>query len=332
MLAFASAGLFAHTVFLFHQAIRSMASNNSFLTAREDWFFWAAWVLAATYLLSTYRYPNISFGLFVLPLTLGLIGVGRFVAEEGPFARAPASEMLGMVHGVSTLLAVVSVLVGFIAALMYLGQARRLKHSAPPATGLRLPSLEWLRQANRRALLTAAAMLAVGIVSGFALRLIGDDGAARRLTWSDPAVLATVILFFWLLMHIGIAIIYRPAREGRKVAYFTVVSLLFLLLVIAIAMSIVADTGHGGGRAKALDRAVSGVETPGTGGLALGCAESDGMLVMTAFKFCSTVQATSAAKGRGSPSPGLPTDSDPRFWVSFAKAGRTLPSARGDGA
>jgi len=275
-LAFVGAGLFAQTVFLFHHAIRSIALNGSLLAAREDWFFWAAWVLVVTYLYVSYRYPNVPFGLFILPLTLGLIGVGRSVAEEGPFTRVPASEMLGMVHGVSILLAVVSVLVGFVAGLMYLGQARRLKHRTPPPTGLRLPSLEWLRQANRRALLTAAAMLAVGIVSGFALRVLGEPGVAKPLPWTDPAVLATVILFLWLLLSIGIAVIYRPAREGRKVAYFTVVSLVFVVMVIALAMSMLVGTEHGGGRSRAADGANSSVPGTGAGEFVLPSRQGDG--------------------------------------------------------
>jgi ABC-type uncharacterized transport system permease subunit len=151
----------------------------------------------------------------------------------------------------SVLLSAVAVLIGLAAGLMYLDQARRLKHKSPPAKSLRMPSLEWLRQTNHRALIAAAAMLAVGIVTGFALSLIRRGEGARPLPWNDPEVLATVVMFLWLLLHIGIGRFYKPAREGRKVAYFTIVSFIFIFLVIAVAMAMLIDTQHGRARRDA---------------------------------------------------------------------------------
>jgi hypothetical protein len=250
MLGFALAGLFAHSVFLFYQATAfyEHAGANGFpLSSPQDWYLIAAWVLAAVYLYLTYYHPGTSFGVFILPLVLGLIGVGRFLADPQPSPREPASLVWGIVHGASILLATVAVLIGFAAGLMYLYQARRLKHKAPPKKGFRLPSLEWLRRANSRTIVVALVMSGIAIVSGAILNLSrgGDEGG---LPWTDPVVLATLAMFVWLLAASVAGWFYKPVREGRKVAYLTLVS--FVVLVVVLAVGLMLDTRHLGMRPR----------------------------------------------------------------------------------
>jgi ABC-type uncharacterized transport system permease subunit len=127
-----------------------------------------------------------------------------------------------------------------------LGQARRLKHKLPPQRGLRLPSLEWLQKTNRQSLTMAMATLAVGIVSGTILNVIHHDPDQGFVPWTDPVIVVTVGLFGWLLLSSLLGLVYQPAREGRKVAYFTVVS--FAFLMTALAVGLFMDTQHGGPR------------------------------------------------------------------------------------
>ena len=241
MIGFGSAGLFAHTVYLFY---RAMHATGSPLSSRQDWCLVAAWVLAAVYLYLTYYHPTRSFGLFILPLVLGLIGAGAFLVDAQPYAREPASRIWGAIHGVSLLLATVALLVGFAAGVMYLWQAYRLKHKLPPMRGLRLPSLEWLRRTNSRAVGIALGTLAAGILSGMVLNLINFGPESQRLPWYDPVVLSTLVTFGWLVLCAGVGVFYKPAREGRKVAFLTILS--FLFLMIALAAVLVGDTRHGG--------------------------------------------------------------------------------------
>jgi ABC-type uncharacterized transport system permease subunit len=168
MIGFAAAGFFAHTVYLFYQVVSSSQTADALpLSSERDWYLLAAWLLAAVYLYLTYFHPKTAFGVFILPLVLGLIGVARFLADPKPFPREPASQIWGMIHGASLLLATVAMLIGFAAGLMYLGQARRLKNKISPQKGLRLPSLEWLQRTNSRTLIIAEVMLGVGILSGW---------------------------------------------------------------------------------------------------------------------------------------------------------------------
>ena len=135
MLGFAGAGLLAHSAYLYYQMVDM---HGSPLSSQRDWYFIAAWVLVVLYLYLTYFHPKTPFGVFVLPLVLGLIGVGQFLADPRPFPRESASAAWGTVHGIAILLSVVSLSIGFVAALMYFVQARRLKAKRPPGGGPRL--------------------------------------------------------------------------------------------------------------------------------------------------------------------------------------------------
>jgi ABC-type transport system involved in cytochrome c biogenesis permease subunit len=251
MLGFAGAGLVAHTAFLYYRAVSSAGAP---LSSQRDWYLVAAWVLVVVYLYLVYYHPRNPFGLFLLPLVLGLIGAGRYFAQAQPFAREPASKAWGVVHAGSIVLASVSVLVGFAAGLMYFVHVRRLKRKLPPGRGLRLPSLEWLQRTNSRAIVVSVLMLGVGVLSG--IILVHDRQPTGRLPWYDPVVLGTILMFGWLLMAAVVGKLYRPARAGRKVAYLTVVS--FVFLVIALAMGLFFNTQHGGARNQGGGRKAEG--------------------------------------------------------------------------
>ncbi len=240
MLGFAGAGLLAHTLYLFYriaECYRSAGAAAAPLSSKQEWCILAAWLLAIVYLYLTCYHPRVPFGLFILPLVLGLIAAAAFLADPQPSPREPASKVWGLIHGVSIMLATVAVLVGFAAGLMYLGQDRRLKAKAPPPSGLRLPSLERLRQINGRSLVIALLMMGVGIVSGIVLMLYNRGRTDRDLPWTDPVVVSTLLMFGWLLASSGVGVVYRPVREGRKVAYLTIVSFIFLVIALWSVLS-----------------------------------------------------------------------------------------------
>jgi len=241
MLGFAGVGLLAHSLFLVN---RALSMPGSPLSSELDWYLLAAWVLVAVYLYLVYYHPKTPFGLLLLPLALGLIAAGAAFADREPFAREPASRVWGIIHGTSILLAAVTVLIGFVAGLMYLYQARRLKHKLPASPGLRLPSLEWLQRVNSRALVVSMLTLGVGVLSGMNLMLINYRRQQSTLPWNDPLVLATLGMFAWLLASVVVGSLYRPVRAGRKVAYLTVAS--FVFLVVTLSAMLFMNTQHGG--------------------------------------------------------------------------------------
>ncbi|MBN2291966.1 MAG: cytochrome c biogenesis protein CcsA [Pirellulales bacterium] len=240
MIGFAAAGLLAHSAYLYYQLLDASGST---LSSQRDWYFIAAWALVVLYLYLTYFHPKTPLGVFVLPLVLGLIGVGQFLADPEPFARESASALWGTVHGIAILLVVVSISIGFAAALMYFIQAHRLKTKRPSGSGPRLPSLEWLQRANARSMLVSMLLLAVGILSG---KMLITINATERVPFSDPVILGTLGLFAWLFAAVIVDALYKPARSGRKIALQTVFS--FALLIALLGIMLFSNSDHGGSR------------------------------------------------------------------------------------
>ncbi len=251
MLGFAGAGLVAHTLFL---GYRAATASGAPLSSAFDWYLLGAWVLVVVYLYLTWYHPKTSIGLFLLPLVLALLGLSQF-ADQQPFPQSRAGQVWGMIHGIFLLLGVVTVSIGFVAGVMYLIQAYRLKHKLPASPGLRLPSLEWLERVNSRAILISALMVGVGFGSGIVLNMVLHQRRTDELPWSDPIIWRTAVMFGWLLVAVLFSALYRPARSGRKVAYLTVAS--FAFLTVSLGLGALLPSEHGAAateKQKAEDR------------------------------------------------------------------------------
>ena len=264
MIGFATAGLLAHTLFLVYRA----SAVQGPLSSAFDWYMVAAWVLAATYLYLTLYHPGNAIGIFVLPLVLGLVAAGALVADREPFAVSRAAQLWGTVHGALLLLGAVAVMVGFAAGMMYLVQAYRLKHKLPARQGFQLPSLEWLERVNGRAIVASAMLLGGGIIAGAVLNLVNHGESVDHVPWTDPIIWSSVLAVVWLIAAAVFNSAYRPARQGRKVAYLTVAS--FVFLALALAVSLFVDTQHSGtppeARAVEVSQQTQSGETPFRGG------------------------------------------------------------------
>jgi ABC-type transport system involved in cytochrome c biogenesis permease subunit len=228
-LGFGCAGLLAHTIFLAVQRPELASSYGSLL--------FLAWIVAVFYLYGSLHHRTIAWGLFVLPLVLGLIGLAvLFVHDSAPEQEpwlvrliSPRGEgFWGPLHGVLLLLAAVGVCVAFFASVMYLVQARRLKSKALPGKGLKLLSLERLEEMNRRAIVAAFPLLTAGVLVGLALL---GQGERPVHGWTDPRLWFTVAL--WLVFAVLLYLRYTLHLRGRRVAIITIVA--FVLLVVTLA-------------------------------------------------------------------------------------------------
>jgi ABC-type uncharacterized transport system permease subunit len=147
-----------------------------------------------------------------------------------------------MFHGIALLLGTVTVSIGFLAGLMYLVQSYALKHSRSSANRLRLPSLEWLERVNARTLGISAVLIALGFASGLVLSLATHRGDAKYILWTDPVVVSLAAMLAWLIAAEIFRLVYPAARSGRKVAYLTLAS--FVFLVISLTSFTLVDTVH----------------------------------------------------------------------------------------
>jgi magnesium-transporting ATPase (P-type) len=206
------------------------------LSSWYDWYLVAAWVLAATYLGMLATRPTTSVGVFALPLVLLLVGVAYAFQNELPFPRDRALLSWGVVHGAMLLIGTVTVTFGFVAGLMYLVQSYRLKHKLPPRDGLKLPSLEWLQTVNKQSLWYSAWFIALGLVAGIILNAVKSSGQGPAVPWTDSVVISSAVLLAWLIAASLFEWLYKPAQQGRKVAYLTVASFIFLAVVVALLL------------------------------------------------------------------------------------------------
>lgn len=242
---FAGLGLFTHTVFLVNEAARSTASAP--LSSWREWYIVAAWVLAAVYVYLAAVHPRQVLGVFLLPLVLGLIVTAHFLADRTAFPQSDALSVWATIHGVALLLGTVVVSLGFAAGVMYLVQDRRLRAKRGLSGRLRLPSLEWLDRVNGRALVVSVILLSLGVLSGVVLNQLNHRrDATSAFPWTDPVVWTSLVLLAWLVAVSIFGAVYKPARNGRKVAYLTLASFAFLLMVLAVLLF--APSQHGSGR------------------------------------------------------------------------------------
>jgi ABC-type transport system involved in cytochrome c biogenesis permease subunit len=224
-LLFGTAGLLAHSLYLaIHHP--SPASSYGALLA-------VAWVLAVFYLYGTLHHARQAWAIFVLPVILGLVALSLVFASSGepPGWGLPSwvsgDRLWGAVHGLFLLLAAVGVSVGFLASVMYLVQARRLKDKANPLSRFKLLSLERLEAMNRRAVNLAFPMLTVGLLLGAVLLRQYHEPAEN---WLSVKVLGTVGL--WLVFAVLLYLRYAVHGSGRRLAGWTIVA--FALMVVVL--------------------------------------------------------------------------------------------------
>jgi ABC-type transport system involved in cytochrome c biogenesis permease subunit len=228
-LVFGAAGLFAHTAYLLVQQPSPAVPYGSVLLL--------AWVLALFYFYGTVHHAKQAWAIFVLPVVLGLVAVSRALLTAAPenstFSAAAwlaGDRFWGAVHGVLILLASVGVSVSFLASVMYLIQARRLRRKVAPGTVVPMLSLERLETMNRRALNVAFPLLTAGLLVG---TLLLPHGYYLGDNWLSVKVLSTAGL--WLVFLVLLYLRYGAHVPARRLATLSIAS--FALLLVALVAS-----------------------------------------------------------------------------------------------
>lgn len=212
-----------------------------------------AWILTGIGLYLAMSAPKSSaVGLFVLPLVLGVLVAAVAMPPEAraDWTRLGGWETVwGTFHGILLLLGAVSTCVAFVAGLMYLAQADRLKRKRPLRLGISLPSLEQSERWNRSAITLAFPLLTAGLLIGVALNLSPrKDGGAPLLDWLDPKVVSAWGLWvvFAALLHVR----YRPEWRGKRVMLLTALAFAFMLFTL-LGVDLLLPTAHGVARGTA---------------------------------------------------------------------------------
>ena len=106
----------------------------------------------------------------------------------------------------------------------------------PPRVGFRLPSLEWLEQCNRLSLFYATGLIAAGLVSGAIMNILQNSENHAGIPWTNSVILSSGALLFWLIGVTIFEALYKPARRGQKIAYLTLASFVFLVMVLSFTL------------------------------------------------------------------------------------------------
>lgn len=189
------------------------------IVSQFESLIFVSWLITLVYLYLLVRDRRLGAGLFILPVSLGLLLYAATVPVRDAKMQANSS-VVGIAHGILLLLGTVFVLVALVVALMYLVKVYQLKHGNT-RTGVRLPSLERLERMNTASIYLAWPMLTLGILLGFALQQIQS---------TDLKVLTTCLA--WLVFTILVHYRYQPENRGRRVAVLTVVACAVVLFSV----------------------------------------------------------------------------------------------------
>ncbi|MCA9078073.1 MAG: cytochrome c biogenesis protein CcsA [Planctomycetaceae bacterium] len=236
---FAFAGFVAHTAYLFE---RSRAADlPPLLTSTHDWMLVLAWLAVLIYLYVSTIDSSRGFGVFLLPIVVGLVGVSRFVSQTS--SGLSVTRGWGMLHAAMWVLGAAGVVVGLVFSVMYLVQHRRLREKKLLEDGLELPSLERLGRLNWWSVIISVPLLSLGMVTGVGLSLASDP-AVQSVRLTEPSIVVSVIT--WLVMMALFAWLLTARRTpGRLVAWRTVWACGFLLLTLIILQVFSSGGVHG---------------------------------------------------------------------------------------
>ncbi|HMF13038.1 MAG TPA: cytochrome c biogenesis protein CcsA [Gemmataceae bacterium] len=226
------AGVVAHTLFL--AVALFVTPSETPLASQFVSLLLVAWIVAIFYFYGTLHHRRQAWGVFVLPVVLFLV----VLATAFPPGESSGPEwlrgerLLPLVHGVLLLLAAVGACVGFVASVMYLFQAHRLKAKLPPGKGIRLLSLERLESMIRHAIVTCFPLLTLGLLTGVLL-LVPRFAHVQVESWLDLRIVTTIVL--WVVFGLLVYLRYGYRLRARRVALLTILA--FALLVCTLAAS-----------------------------------------------------------------------------------------------
>ena len=233
-----AAGLVAQTAYLYHHFI---LQNERLVVSVGGWFFVLAWGLAIPALYLLLIRPKTPFGLFLLPPALLAILAGGELAGAN-FPAAATARSIRAFHGGVLLAATLFLLFGFIVGVLYFLQSAKIRRKGKFLTGVTLPSLEWLRKMNRRAVRMAVALLGMGILSGFYINHALSQGDANPIPLSDLMVVGAIFLFLLLVVAWLILTRIDQNRSDRRIAVLTIAC--FLLLALILLFGVLSPSAH----------------------------------------------------------------------------------------
>ena len=172
-------------------------------------------LLAAAFLIVSWRYRTVSLGVFVLPICflLGLVPAFRPGQESFFFPQFQSGWIF--LHIALLLAAYAALLVSLLASVLYLIQERNLKSKHATANAAWLPPLETTDQIALKSLLFGFPSMTAGLLIGslIAQQTIGPS------YFLDPKVLLSFAM--WVIYIAMIYIRRHSGLRGRRAIYLS---------------------------------------------------------------------------------------------------------------
>ena len=222
----AAAGIFAQTLFLIAVGVQA---GRLPITTQFHSLITVSWLISLVYLYLTVRDRRLAWGLFLLPISLGLLLYATTLSVR-PGSSSAGGGVIGISHGLLLISGTLMVTLAFAAAVMYLVKVQQLK-TGIGWTHVRLPSLERLDRVHELSVLIAWPLLTVGIAMGLLM---------QKLRWTDPKVFVTLLAWtvFTTLTHYR----FQPEQRGRRLALLTIVA--FIVVLVSFLGDPLFGTGH----------------------------------------------------------------------------------------
>ncbi len=202
-----------------------------------DWSQIAAFGLGVAYFFLIVRRPMSIFGILILPIVIAIIAGSLLVHGGSSFTRGGDTATLwAYIHGGALSLAVVSVSLGLVVAILRMWQERRLKNKKAVGGPFKLPSLEYLDNFSRSCLIGSTVCIATGLIGGAIMNSFQD----QKLSWQEPGILISGLLLLWL-----ITAIYIEVRAFRVGASHAVRLNLITFVATTVAVAVVFANAHG---------------------------------------------------------------------------------------
>jgi len=215
----ALAGVFFHFVSIVETLY---AAHRALPVDTHETLSWLGLLLAAAFLALATRYRTVSFGIFLLPVTVLLTIVPAFRPGHETIAYPFIRTGWLVLHIALLLAAYAAQYLTLIASLLYLVQERRLKQKRPasgrswlPPLETRLPALETTDQIALKSLLFGLPCMTAGLLIGsvVALQTIGPA------FFADPKVLLSLAM--WCAYMLMIFIRRHSGLRGRRAVYLS---------------------------------------------------------------------------------------------------------------
>ncbi|SFI28446.1 hypothetical protein [Planctomicrobium piriforme] len=239
-LLFAGAGLVAHTSYLISRS--QQHDLPPLLGSTHDWLLVSAWLAMVLYLGVQFWNPQLSLGVFCLPVVVTLVIVSRFVSTS-PNPQVGQLYVWSMLHASFWVFGILGVLLAFLVSLMYLAQHYRLKHKRSELPALHLFSLERLSRMNWWLVILSVPMLTLGMITGLWMIYLSKTGThpvsllSLTVAVNGAMWVAMAVLFGWMLG--------AKNPTGRVVAWRTALACLFMILTLFVMKLVSADGIHG---------------------------------------------------------------------------------------